>query len=117
MPEIAHPPGRVTVSPGVLAAIAHMSAKGVAGVKAVVREAAVGPGLRGGRGAGGVTLAKDEGVITGDIFIVIKSGFNVREVCREVQTQVGRALEEMAGMPVARLDVHVQDVYYEGAEA
>jgi len=41
----------------------------------------------------------------------------VREVCREVQSQAARALQEMAGMTVARLDIHVEDIAYEGAEA
>ena len=58
-----------------------------------------------------------DGVITGDMFLIVKSGFNVREVCREVQKQVARALQEMAGMSVAQLDIHVEDIDYEGAEA
>ena len=46
----------------------------------------------------GVSLMNQDGVITGDMFLVVKAGFNVREVCREVQQQVARALQEMAGM-------------------
>jgi uncharacterized alkaline shock family protein YloU len=64
-----------------------------------------------------VILANVDGVVTGDMFLIVKAGFNVREVCREVQEQVARALQEMAGMTVARLDIHVEDIDYEGAEA
>jgi uncharacterized alkaline shock family protein YloU len=38
-------------------------------------------------------------------------------VCREVQQQVARALQEMTGMAVARLDIHVEDIDFEGTEA
>jgi uncharacterized alkaline shock family protein YloU len=51
------------------------------------------------------------------MYLVVNAGVNVREVCREVQNQAARALQEMAGMTVARLDVHVEDIAYEGAEA
>ena len=51
------------------------------------------------------------------MFLVVKAGFNIREVCRDVQQQVARALQEMAGIGVARLDIHVEDIDYEGTEA
>ena len=109
--------GKVTVSPGVLVAIAHMAARGVPGVKAVGRVHSTRAALLRGRTGGGVSLLNQDGVVTGDMFLVIKAGFNVRDVCREVQKQVARALQEMAGMSMARLDIHVEDIAYEGAEA
>jgi uncharacterized alkaline shock family protein YloU len=117
MSDYDRPPGKVTVSPGVLMAIAHMSARGVPGVKAVGRVQSTRAAMFRGRTGSGVSLANHEGVITGDMFLVVTAGFNVREVCREVQMQVARALQEMAGMRVARLDIHVEDIDYEGAEA
>jgi uncharacterized alkaline shock family protein YloU len=97
--------------------IAHMSARGVPGVQSVGRVHPSRAGKIRGRSGGGVSLVNQDGVITGDMFLVVKAGFNVREVCREVQKQVARALQEMAGMSVARLDIHVEDIEYEGAEA
>jgi uncharacterized alkaline shock family protein YloU len=98
-------------------AIARMAALGVPGVTAVGRPA---PGRvlshRGGM-RGGVRLAIQDEWISGDMYLIVKAGVNVREVCREVQQQVARALLEMAGMNVARLDIHVEDIVYEGAEA
>jgi uncharacterized alkaline shock family protein YloU len=109
--------GKVTVSPGVLIAIAHMSARDVPGVKSVGRVQSPRAAMFRGRTGSGVALLNQDGVITGDMFVVVKAGFNVREVCRDVQQQVARALQEMAGMSVARLDIHVEDIDYEGAEA
>lgn len=117
MSDYDRPPGRVTVSPGVLMAIAHMSARGVQGVKAVGRVQSGRPGMLRGRTGSGVSLVNQDGIISGDMFLVVKAGFNVRDVCREVQKQVARALQEMAGMSVVRLDIHVEDIDYEGAEA
>ena len=117
MSDYDHPPGKVTVSPAVLMTIAHMSARGVPGVQTVGRlHSTRAVRLRGRRGSG-VSLVNQDGVITGDMFLVVKAGFNVREVCREVQKQVARALQEMTGMSVAQLDIHVEDINYEGVEA
>ena len=37
---------------------------------------------------------------------------NVREVSRKVQTEVVRAIEEMIGMDVIRVDIHIEDIDY-----
>lgn len=114
MSDYNRPPGTTTVSPGVLITIARMAAMGVAGVKAVGQ---AGGSRRGGRVPGGVRLVTNDYLVSGDMYVVVKAGVNVREVCREVQQQVARALQEMAGMSISRLDVHVEDIYYEGSEA
>ena len=117
MSDYNRPPGRTTVSPGVLMTIARKAALGVPGVKAVGRLAAGRSRSSAGRLAPGARLVVHDGLITGDMYLVISAGVNVREVCREVQSQAARALQEMAGMTVARLDIHVEDIAYEGAEA
>ena len=117
MSDYVRSTGKVTVSPGVLTAIALMSARSVPGVQGVGRPQAGRAALLRGRSSSGVILENVDGVITGEMFLIVKAGFNVREVGREVQEQVARALQEMAGMSVARLDIHVEDIDYEGAEA
>ena len=117
MSDYHRPPGRTTVSPGVLMTIARKAAMGVPGVKAVGRPASGRRPSSGARLGAGARLVVHDGLITGDMYLVIRAGVNVREVCREVQNQAARALQEMAGMTVARLDIHVEDIAYEGAEA
>ena len=97
--------------------IARKAAMAVSGVKAVGRPAPGRSLASGGRLGAGARLVVHDRLITGDMFLVIRAGVNVREVCREVQNQAARALQEMAGMSVARLDIHVEDIAYEGAEA
>ena len=116
MSDYHRPPGITTVSPGVLMAIARMAALGVPGVKAVGRGAASGSLFR-RREAEGVRMLIQDGLVTGDIYLVLKGGFNIRDVGREVQNQVSRAIQEMVGTPVARIDIHVESIDYEGAEA
>lgn len=117
MSESNHLVGKVTVSPGVLIVIAHMSARAVPGVSAVGRARTPRSAVTRGRTGSGVSLVNHDGAISGDMFLVVKAGFNVREVCRDVQEQVARALQEMTGMSVVRLDIHVEDIDYQGLEA
>ena len=117
MSDYNRPPGKTTVSPGVLMTIARMAALGVPGVRAVGRPAPAGDHYSRSRMGTGVRLAIHDDFIRGDMYLVIKAGVNVREVCRDVQQQVARALQEMTGMNVARMDIHVEDIDYEGTEA
>jgi uncharacterized alkaline shock family protein YloU len=117
MTDYNRPPGKTTVSADVLMTIARMAAMGVPGVSAVGRPVSTRGGSFQGRMKSGVHLSSQDELISGDMYLIIKAGVNVREVCREVQQQVARALQEMAGMTVARLDIHVENIDYEGAEA
>jgi uncharacterized alkaline shock family protein YloU len=47
-----------------------------------------------------------------DLHLVLSQGTNVREVSRKVQAEVGRAIEDMTGMQVARIDIHIEDIDY-----
>jgi uncharacterized alkaline shock family protein YloU len=109
-------PGKTTVSIAVLTEIAHMAALGVPGVEAL------GVGPAGGRmfrrmKSPGVRLMLQDNLISGDLYVVIKGDQNIREVGREVQLQVARAIQEMVGMAVTRLDVHVEDIVYESSKS
>jgi uncharacterized alkaline shock family protein YloU len=117
MSDYNRPPGKTTVAPGVLVAIARMAALSVPGVRAVTRGASGVDRILRRNSTGGVHLAIQDNLISGDIFLVVQAGFNLREVGRDVQQQVARAIQEMAGMDLARLDVHVENIDYEGTEA
>ncbi len=117
MSEYHRPPGKTTVSAEVLITIARMAALSVPGVSAMAP-------IPGGvdrffrRGINeGVRMTIQEDVVAGDIYLVVKEGVNIREVGRDVQKQVARAIQEMVGMQVVQLDVHIENIEYEGAEA
>ena len=109
--------GKTTVSPEVLTTIASMAALEVPGVS---RLAPVSGGVnrlfRRGTSDGVRIEAKDNMVFV-DLFLILKDGVNIREVGRNVQQNVTRSVQEMVGMEVGEVNVHVEDIDFEGTEA
>lgn len=109
--------GTTTVSPEVLTTIARLSALSVAGVS---RLAAVSGGVNRffKRGAGdGVRIEVEDNVVYVDLHLVFKPDLNIREVGRNVQQNVSRAIHEMVGMDVGHVNIHIEDIDYEDDEA
>ena len=107
------PPGKTTVSPDVLISIAKLSALGVPGVS---RMAPVSGGVNRlfRKGANeGVRIEVEDDTVFADIYLVLKEDVNIREVSRNVQHKVARAVQEMVGMDVGHVDIHIEDIDYE----
>lgn len=105
-------PGTTTMAPGVLVTLAKLTAMSIPGVVGVAP-------LPGGvnrlfrRGvAEGVQIEFDENSVGIDLYLILKQDTNVRNVSRKVQAEVARAIEEMIGMQVTRIDVHIEDIDY-----
>jgi len=47
-----------------------------------------------------------------DLYVVLDPDVNIREVGRNVQIAVARAITEMIGMQVGVVNVHVEDIDY-----
>ncbi len=58
----------------------------------------------------GVSVEVRDHAVAVDLYLVIEPGYNLREVGRAVQAAVRRAMEEMVGMEVLSVNVHVEDV-------
>ena len=108
-------PGKTTVSPDVLVTIARLSTLSVPGVSRLAS-------LPGGvnrlfrRGSGdGVRIETEENVVFADLYLVLKQDVNLREVSRNVQKQVARAIQEMVGMEIGHINIHIEDIDYEEA--
>ncbi len=116
MPDEDQVLGKTTVSPAVIIAIARMAALSVPGVSSM---APVTDGVRLFRRPEeeGVRITLQENTVSGDIHLVLKEDVNIREVGRNVQLQVARAIREMVGMEVGQINVHVEDMDYEGTKA
>ncbi len=117
MSDNHRPPGRTTVSPEVMIAIARMAALSVPGVSGLAPVAGGVNRLFRRRADEGVRIILHENIVYGDIYLIVKEDVNIREVGRNVQVQVARAIQEMVGMDVAQIDVHVEGIEYRGAEA
>ena len=108
---------KITVAPDVLVTIARMAALSVPGVS---RMAQVSGGVNRlfKRGINdGVRLEVEDNVVVAGLYLILKPDVNIREVSRNVQGQVARALQEMVGMDVGEVEIHIEDIDYEESEA
>src|SRR6266498_4527406 len=113
----SYPQGKTTVSPDVLVTIVRLSALSVPGVS---RMAHVSGGVNRlfKRGLGeGVRIEVEDNVVVANLYLVLKQHVNIREVSRNVQHQVARALQEMVGMDIGEIEIHIEDIDYEDQEA
>ena len=111
-----HRAGKTTVAPDVLINIARLSALSVNGVS---RMADVTGGVNRlfKRGVhDGVRIEVEDNILVANLYIVLKPDVNIREVSRNVQQQVARAIEEMIGMEIGSIDIHIEDIDF-GQEA
>jgi len=102
--------GKTTVAPDVLITIAKMSALSVPGVS---RMANVSGGVNRliKRGVhDGVRIEVDDNVVVANLYLILDEDVNIREVSRNVQMQVARAIQEMIGMDIGSIDIHIEDI-------
>lgn len=106
-------PGKTTIAPSVLVRIAQLTSLAVPGVAGM---ASVPGGVNRlfRRGSGeGVRIELENNTVAADLFLSLQHGVEVRAVSREVQREVARALEEMVGMQVQRVDVHIEEISFD----
>jgi uncharacterized alkaline shock family protein YloU len=112
-----NPLDKTTLAPDVLVTIVRLSALGVPGVSRMAN-------VTGGvnrlfrRGVhDGVRIEVEDNIAVIDLHLILKKDVNIREVSRNVQEQVARAVQEMVGMDVGAVDVHVENIDFEDGEA
>lgn len=108
-----NPSDKTTIAPDVLLTIARLTALEVPGVS---RMSPISGGVNRlfKRGLGeGVRIDIREGdVVYADLYIILKPDVNMRDVSRNVQHKVARAITDMVGMRVGRVNVHIEDIDY-----
>jgi uncharacterized alkaline shock family protein YloU len=110
--------GATTISPDVLLTTIRLTTLLVDGVSRLSPvPAGVNRLFRRGYGEGVRLEIKDDRVYA-DIYVILKPELNIREVSRTIQHDVGRAVSEMIGMEIGRINVHIEDIDYpESSEA
>jgi uncharacterized alkaline shock family protein YloU len=101
--------GKTTLTPDVLLTIARMAALEAEGVKEMAPVKAPPKGSF-GRLSDGVRIVMEGSNVFVDLYVVLKHDVNIREVGRDVQQHVARALAEMTGLEVGLVNVHIQDI-------
>lgn len=103
--------GKTTLTPDVLLTIARMAALGVEGVD---RMAPVKGGMGNlfRKGNEGVRMVIEDNNVLVDLFLILSSDVNIREISQTVQQTVARAVSEMTGLEVGHVNIHIEDIDY-----
>jgi uncharacterized alkaline shock family protein YloU len=104
--------GKTTIAPEVLLTIARLNTLSVPGVcRLSTTPTDMNQFLT--RGANeGVHITVENGIVYADIFVILNHDVNVRDVGHSIQAQISRAISEMVGMEVGKINVHVEDIDY-----
>ena len=109
--------GKTTVSPDVLVTIARLSALRVPGVSRTAQVTRGQNRLFKRRAHEGARIQAEDNTVFANLYLILKKDVNIREVSRNVQYQVARALQEMVGMEIGEIKIHIEDIDYEEIEA
>jgi uncharacterized alkaline shock family protein YloU len=112
MEEPISPAGKTTIAPDVLITIARLTALSVHGVD---RLAPVPGGVNRLFAKGideGIQLTVEDNTVYADLYVIMQPDVNVRDVGRTIQSKVTRAISEMVGMEVGKVNIHVEDIEY-----
>jgi uncharacterized alkaline shock family protein YloU len=110
MENSLRPPGKTTIDPGVLLTIARLTALSVEGVSHLGEVPANVRGLFRRVQEPGVHISVEDMLVDADIYVVLEDGVNILETSRNIQYEIARAISEMVGMEVGRIDVHIEDI-------
>lgn len=58
----------------------------------------------------GARVQVEDGMVTVDLYIVAQRNVNLYRLGQRLQGEVSRAIQEMVGLPVSEVNVHIQDV-------
>jgi uncharacterized alkaline shock family protein YloU len=108
--------GQTTIAPDVLLNIAALTTLGVEGVSRMSpTPGVVNRILHRGQENEGVKIEVEDKAVHVDIHVILLAEVNVREVSRNIQKKVARAISEMVGMDPGRINIHIEDMDYEEA--
>lgn len=111
MPDELRSPGRTTVAPEVLQNIAELTTLSVDGVSRLsIQPTRISRILPGSHHRGGVSVKITDKTVDVEIHVILQEDVNVRQVSREIQSEVARSISEMVGMDVGQIDVNIEDI-------
>lgn len=58
----------------------------------------------------GVKITTEEDSVTVDVYVIVDYGVKINEVAGEVQQKVKTAIEEMTGLNILSVNIHVQGI-------
>lgn len=104
--------GKTTIAPDVLVSIAQLATLSVEGVSHLTAGPLDVNSLFKKGVSEGVNITVEDNVVYADLYVVLKRDVNVRDVSHSIQHQVARAISEMVGMEIGRINIHVEDINF-----
>ncbi|TET54374.1 MAG: Asp23/Gls24 family envelope stress response protein [Anaerolineales bacterium] len=101
-----HAINKITVEPEVIETIARLSALAVPGVARLISPT----GLKRLLKQDGVKLEIVGNSVRLDLYVVTEADASMLTVGRQIQAEVTRAIQEMVGMEVESINIHIEDV-------
>jgi uncharacterized alkaline shock family protein YloU len=102
--------GSTTIAPDVLLTIARLTTLDVPGVSCMSTVPAGVNRFFHRKYGEGVRIDITDDVVCVDLYIIMKNDINIREVSRQVQLNVTRAISNIVGMTIGRVNVNVEDI-------
>jgi uncharacterized alkaline shock family protein YloU len=102
--------GRVAITDDAIAQIVGLTAAECYGVVAMSAPGRIGRLLARDRTTTGIDVAGNEQGISIALHVVVEHGLNLAEVASTVRNRVAYEVERMTGLPIAAVEVHIEDV-------
>lgn len=104
--------GKITIAPKVLESIARLSCLSVEGVSRMATSPLSIGRLLSKTIRKGVEVEVEGDTVYVNLYVILKSNGNIREVSRNIQNQVYRAITDLVDMNVGKINVHIEDIDY-----
>jgi len=104
--------GKTTIAPDVLITIARLTTLNVDGVSRLSSIPSGVNRLFKRRYVEGVQIEVRDDTVYVDLHVILKNNVNIRDVSHTIQQRVSRAISDMVGMQVGRVNVHIEDIDY-----
>jgi uncharacterized alkaline shock family protein YloU len=98
--------GKITIAPQVLETVVRLTTLAVPGVARLAPQ----PGVRRLLGHDGVEIEVIENNVCAEVYVVTEPEANMLSIGHQIQTEVTRAIQDMVGMEVGAVNVHIEDV-------
>jgi len=102
--------GRVAISDDAIAQIVGLTVAECYGVVAMSASGRLGRLLERDRTTRGIEIAGSERGVAITLHVVVEHGLNLAEVASTVRNRVAYEVERMTGLPIASVEVHIEDV-------
>lgn len=107
--------GNLKISEDVIASVAALAAKEVKGVASMAQGPLAFRELLRGPGQGkSITVSLDNECAVLDVYVNLASGARIQETAAQIQSGVKESVQNMTGLTVKRVNVHVADIAFDG---